>query len=107
MPDNAAAKARLEAQLAELEGRLSRIESDLAETPDADSSERAVQMEDDEALEGQAAMIGGEIASVRRALERIAGGTYGECIRCGNDIAPGRLDARPDAAFCIECANAG
>jgi len=107
MPDNAAAKARLEAQLAELEGRLSRIESDLAETPDADSSERAVQMEDDEALEGQAAMIGEEIASIRRALERIAGGTYGECTRCGNDIAPGRLDARPDAAFCIECANAG
>ena len=107
MPDAAEAKARLAAQLADLEDRLSRIERDLAETPDADSSERAVQMEDDEALEGQAAVISNQIASVRRALERIDDGSYGECVRCGNDTAPGRLEARPEAALCIECASAG
>jgi DnaK suppressor protein len=107
MPDTAAARATLEAQLAELEDRLSRIERDLAEPPDADSSERAVQMEDDDALEGQAALVGNEIASVRRALERIEDGSYGECARCGNAIAPGRLEARPEAALCIECASGG
>jgi len=101
------AKTKLEAQLAELEDRLSRIERDLAEPPEADSSERAVQMEDDDALEGQAAMIANEIAAIRRALERIDDGSYGECVRCGNDIAEGRLEARPEAALCIECANAG
>jgi len=42
MPDTTAAKARLEAQLAELEDRLSRLDRDLSETPDPDSSERAV-----------------------------------------------------------------
>ena len=107
MTDGADAKARLEAQLAELEDRLSRIERDLAEPPDADSSEREVQMEDDDALEGQAALISNEIAAARRALERIDDGSYGECVRCGNDIAEGRLEARPEAALCIECANAG
>ena len=107
MPDTAAARATLEAQLAELEDRLSRIERDLAEPPDADSSERAVQMEDDDALEGQAALVSNEIASVRRALERIEDGTYGECANCGNAIADGRLEARPEAALCIECASAG
>ena len=107
MPDFAEAKRRLEAQLAELEDRLSRIERDLAEPPDADSSERAVQMEDDDALEGQATLISNEIISVRRALERIEDGSYGECVRCGNDIAAGRLEARPEAALCIECASAG
>ena len=106
MPDIAAAKAALEAQLAELEDRLSRIESDLGETPDADSSERAVQMEDDEALEGQAAIISNDIASVRRALERIEDGSYGECVNCGAEISAGRLEARPEAALCIECASA-
>jgi len=105
MPDIAEAKRRLEAQLAELEDRLSRIERDLAETPDADSSERAVQMEDDEALEGQAAVISDEIASVRRALERIADGSYGDCVKCGEPIAEGRLKARPGAALCIGCAS--
>ena len=107
MPDTAAARATLEAQLAELEDRLSRIERDLAEPPDADSSERAVPMEDDDALEGQAALVTSEIASVRRALERIEDGTYGECANCGNAIAEGRLEARPEAALCIECASAG
>jgi len=107
MPELDEAKTKLEAQLAELEDRLSRIERDLAEPPEADSSERAVQMEDDDALEGQAALISNEIAAARRALERIEDGSYGECIRCGNDIAAGRLDARPEAALCIECASAG
>ena len=84
-----------------------RDEDDVGEEPDADSSERAVQMEDDEALEGQAAVISNEIASVRRALERIEAGTYGECVKCGEPIAEGRLQARPEAAMCIECASAG
>ena len=104
MPDTAAARATLEAQLAELEDRLSRIERDLGETPDADSSERAVQMADDEALEGQASVISNDIASVRRALERIDEGTYGDCVKCGEPIAEGRLQARPEAALCIACA---
>jgi RNA polymerase-binding protein DksA len=107
MPETAEAKQRLEAQLAELEDRLSRIERDLGEAPDADSSERAVQMEDDEALEGQAAVISNEIASVRRALERIDAGTYGHCVKCGEPIAEGRLKARPEAALCIACASEG
>ena len=44
-------------------------------------------MEDDVSLEGQAALIAREIASVKRALTRIASGTYGECVRCGAEIA--------------------
>jgi RNA polymerase-binding protein DksA len=107
VPDPAKAKATLEAQLAELEDRLTRIERDLAEPPDADSSERAVQMEDDDALEAQAAVISNDIASVRRALDRIDEGTYGECVRCGEPIAEGRLEARPEASLCIACASAG
>ena len=106
MPDSADARTRLEAQLAELQDRLSRIERDLAEPADPDSSERAVQMEDDDALEGQAALVSNEIGAVRRALQRIEDGTYGECANCGNEIAAGRLEARPEAALCIECASA-
>jgi RNA polymerase-binding protein DksA len=105
MPDTDHARRRLEARLAELEDRLGRIERDLAEPPDADSSERAVQMEDDESLEGQAVLVTGEIASVRRALERIDEGTYGVCAQCGDAISANRLAARPEAALCIDCAS--
>ncbi|HEU4498840.1 MAG TPA: TraR/DksA family transcriptional regulator [Sphingomicrobium sp.] len=104
MPDTAALRERLEAQLEELESRQARIAEDLAEPLNPDSSEQAVEMEDDASLEGQGALVAKEIASVKRALARIEDGTYGECVRCGEDIAPGRLEARPEAALCINCA---
>ena len=105
MPDTDAAKSRLEARLAELNARLEHIETDLAEPLNPDSSERAVEMEDDASLEGQAALVSREIASVDRALERIEKGTYGECVKCGGEIASARLEVRPEAALCIDCAS--
>ena len=101
----AVAKTHLKAQLAELEGRQGRIARDLAEPLNPKSSEQAVEMEDDNSLEGQAALVAREIASVKGALMRIENGTYGECVRCGAEIAPKRLAARPEAALCFECAS--
>jgi len=105
MAKTSAAKARLKAQLTELEGRLERINQDLDEPLSRDSSERAVEMEDDQSLAGQAVLISREIASVERALTRIEQGTYGECVRCGAEIALKRLEARPEAALCFACAS--
>jgi RNA polymerase-binding transcription factor DksA len=104
MPDTAAARARLEASLVELELRLSNLARDLAEPPNPDWDELAIEQEDDEALQHQAALVEKEIASVQRALGRIKDGTYGTCVRCGEAIAPDRLQARPEAALCIACA---
>ncbi|VVT06628.1 TraR/DksA family transcriptional regulator [Erythrobacter sp. EC-HK427] len=99
-------KAQLEAQLADLQERLQRIERDLDEPHDPDSSERAVQMEDDEALEAKGRLMQSSIASIERALLRIERGEYGECVQCGAQISEGRLAARPEAALCITCASA-
>lgn len=105
MPNAYTAKARLKTQLAELEGRQLRISRSLAEPLHPDFSEQAVEMEDDASLEAQAALVAREIASINRALLRIENGTYGECVRCGEAIAAKRLEARPEAALCISCAN--
>lgn len=106
MPDLSTQQSRLETQLAELKQRRVRIEGELAEPLNPDSSEQAVEVEDDASLEGQATLIDREIGSVSRALDRIAKGTYGECVRCGSDITSARLEARPEAALCIGCASA-
>jgi YteA family regulatory protein len=37
------------------------------------------------------------------ALNRIEAGTYGVCDRCGNSIEPDRLEAAPEAPFCLLC----
>jgi RNA polymerase-binding transcription factor DksA len=105
MPNTDAARARLERQLADLKERRKRIAIELAEPLNRDLSEQAVEMEDDESLEGQAALISREIASVNRALLRIEQGSYGECVRCGDRIASKRLEARPEAALCFACAS--
>ena len=40
---------------------------------------------------------------IRRALYRIAHGTYGVCLYCEEDIRPKRMAAVPWAAYCIDC----
>ena len=40
------------------------------------------------------------------AEERLAAGTYGTCETCGRPIAQARLEARPVARECIDCASA-
>ncbi|WP_244417439.1 TraR/DksA family transcriptional regulator [Streptomyces hygroscopicus] len=46
-----------------------------------------------------------DLDDLDRAAQRIAGGTYGSCERCGGPISSGRLTARPTARTCIDCAN--
>ena len=46
------------------------------------------------------------LADVEGALRRIAAGSYGECIDCGEPIAAARLKAYPAATRCIECQGA-
>lgn len=44
-----------------------------------------------------------ELELVEAALRRLDEGTFGRCLRCGQEIAPGRLEALPWAAYCIAC----
>ena len=46
------------------------------------------------------------LAQVDAAIARLDAGTYGRCLRCGRDIPPGRLEALPWAAHCIDCQTA-
>ena len=44
------------------------------------------------------------LVEVEAALARIDAGTYGTCERCGRPVGEARLDARPEARWCIDCA---
>ena len=45
-------------------------------------------------------------AEIVEALIRIEEGTYGKCERCGEQIPPERLEARPTAKLCVRCSEA-
>ena len=44
--------------------------------------------------------------AVEHALEKFDTDRYGICESCGRAIAPARLEARPEASLCIDCAAA-
>ena len=94
----------LRARLAELDSRLHRIETHLEQTPDQDWEDNATESEMDEVLEGlgQAGLT--EMEAIHAALARIKGGSYGVCVRCGEDISGARLDIVPHTALCRVCA---
>lgn len=104
MSDYAELEAILKDRLAELTARAEEIEDELRNPLDADSSEQAVDLADDEALAGVDAVLRTEIAATRNALQRIENGTYGSCANCGADISEMRLKALPTATLCINCA---
>jgi DnaK suppressor protein len=45
-----------------------------------------------------------QIARIDAALKRLDEGTYGECVICGETIAPKRLELDPAVPTCITCA---
>ncbi|MBX7514867.1 MULTISPECIES: TraR/DksA family transcriptional regulator [Qipengyuania] len=104
MTDYSGLKQQLEQRLADLLDRAEVIEDDLRHPLDADFGEQAIDLADDEALEGVDDVLRAEIGQVRNALLRIENGTYGTCANCGKPIAEARLQARPIATRCIECA---
>ena len=49
------------------------------------------------------AMLEKRETALREALFSILEGSYGICNRCKKPIGKGRLEARPDAKFCVRC----
>ncbi|MFE2553439.1 TraR/DksA family transcriptional regulator [Streptomyces sp. NPDC059355] len=47
------------------------------------------------------------LEEIDRALDRLERGAYGWCEGCGRRISAARLEARPEAATCVRCAEAG
>jgi RNA polymerase-binding protein DksA len=96
---------KLEHRLQELTGHVAEIDTELRSQLAADWEEQATQLEGQDALEGLEKSKLQEIKRIRAALQRIAEGEYGVCVRCGEPIDPKRLKALPTALTCIACAS--
>ena len=46
-----------------------------------------------------------QLQRIEAALHRIEQGTFGSCMRCGEPIAPKRLDFDPTTPLCTTCAS--
>jgi len=55
-------------------------------------------------LQGLQSSFAARLAETEEAIARVDAGSYGRCVNCGREIAAARLEARPVAALCIDCA---
>ncbi len=100
-------RALLEQERKELQDQLSEIGfgGDGGLTYDAnfaDSSQVTAERGEAEAL---AATLRETLDEVEHALSKLEAGTYGLCEGCEQRIDPARLEAKPAARFCMDCAS--
>jgi DnaK suppressor protein len=99
-------KKKLEERQHQLRRNVSRTEQD-GRASDLDSAQdiadRAANSYNKEFLFHQSNSERQLLQMVEGALSRIREGTFGNCISCGKDINPKRLEAVPWTRHCIEC----
>ncbi len=99
-------KKRLLAKQEELRGMVTRTEMDgrsADEDPTQDPADKAASSYNKEFLFSQSNTDRTLLAQVQEALDRMDNGTYGQCISCGGEMQPKRLEAVPWARHCIPC----
>jgi len=92
-----AKQRQCQAEIAALEGEARRPDGN--EVRDSTDDATADQAVSQELAEGTA--ISETLQKVGEALQRIANGTYGECLLCDKTIEPARLEAIPWAEYCL------
>jgi DnaK suppressor protein len=99
-------RKRLESRQQDLRRMVSRTQQD-GRTVDEDSAQdiadRAASSYTKEFLFHQSNNDRQLLQMVEGALDRIREGNFGECISCGKEINPKRLEAVPWTRHCIEC----
>ena len=99
-------KKRLEDRQRELRLNVSRTAQDGREADletEQDVADRAANSYTKEFLFSQSSNERQILQMVDGALVRIRDGSFGECIACGDEINPKRLEAVPWTRHCIEC----
>jgi DnaK suppressor protein len=99
-------KKRLEERQQALRKAVSRTEED-GRVADQDTAQhiadRAASSYTKEFLFSQSNNERQLLQMVETALHRIREGVFGECVSCGNEINPKRLEAVPWTRYCIAC----
>ncbi|HET7719564.1 MAG TPA: TraR/DksA C4-type zinc finger protein [Acidimicrobiales bacterium] len=68
----------------------------------ADSSQVTAERGEVEALAGN---LRESLNDVEAAIVKLDNGTFGVCESCGQPIPPARLEAKPAARLCMDCAS--
>lgn len=102
----AAAREQAVQDLAQLTGSYDELvaAAQLSNADDEHDPEGATIASERSQLDALVRAAKGRLAEIDAATARLHEGSYGVCESCGRPVSPARLEARPVARTCIDCA---
>ncbi len=101
--DDATARMRLESMLQELDRSIGVLRGDPVAVQDRSAADAGSDLTDADRTQAMLDVASRQRTAVLAALKRLDDGGYGRCLDCGRPVPEGRLEARPEAARCVQC----
>ncbi|RVX44475.1 TraR/DksA family transcriptional regulator [Nonomuraea polychroma] len=101
--DVTTARERLEKMLAELDRSIGVLKGDPVAVREHSAADAGSDLTDADRAQAMLTVATAQRRAVIEALKRIEEGAYGRCVDCGKPVPEGRLEARPEAARCVQC----
>ncbi|WP_327089647.1 TraR/DksA family transcriptional regulator [Nonomuraea sp. NBC_01738] len=101
--DDTTARALLEGMLAELDRSIRVLKGDPVAVRDRSAADAGSDLTDADRVQAMLNVATSQRQAVVGALKRVEEGSYGSCVDCGKPVPEGRLEARPEAARCVQC----
>jgi RNA polymerase-binding protein DksA len=96
-------RLKLIAEKARIKEALEHLREAMKEEVDVDAEEGDPDLIEREKNVALVSQLERKLEDVETALRAIDKGRYGICERCSKEIAPERLEVRPDATLCVQC----
>ncbi|GAA0920506.1 TraR/DksA family transcriptional regulator [Nonomuraea longicatena] len=103
MDSATAARDRLKTMLAEIDRSIGILAGEPVAVRDRSSADAGSDLTDADRVQAMVTAASAHRRAVVEALGRVDDGTYGECVDCRKPVPEGRLEARPEAARCVQC----
>ena len=106
--DTDVARERLQQLLADVDRSIATLEAESGRPssnlrPDVDTADPGTALSDADREAAGIEALASQRKHVAEALARVEAGSYGKCIECGTALPDERLEARPEAARCVNC----
>ncbi|GII92493.1 TraR/DksA family transcriptional regulator [Sinosporangium siamense] len=101
--DDRIARTRLQDMLAKIERSIGVLRGDPVALRERSAADAGADLTDTDRHQAMLDVASKQRVAVIAALKRLEEGAYGRCLDCGKLVPEGRLEARPEAARCVQC----
>ncbi|MFI6919442.1 TraR/DksA family transcriptional regulator [Nonomuraea spiralis] len=101
--DVTTARKRLQDMLAELDRSIGVLQGDPVAIREHSAADAGSDLTDADRAQAMITVANAQRRAVTEAMVRLDEGAYGRCVDCEKPVPDGRLEARPEAARCVQC----